>query len=93
MPQGLFDPQGHLTPAGLAALAGAPVGKAPADLAAHVAACPRCQDLMLAGTAGGAPVRRERREPPPAGRIWFVIGAAVLLLLFILIALHRLAGG
>jgi hypothetical protein len=90
MPEGLLDRQGHLTAAGLAALAAAPVGKGPADLAAHLASCGRCQERMLAGARGEAPARRERREPPPAWRIWAVLGAALLLLLSILMTIRSL---
>ena len=90
MPEGLLDSQGHLTPAGLAAIAAAPVGKGPADLAAHLASCPRCQERLLAGAMGEAPGRRERREPPPAWRIWAVLGAALVLLLSILITIRSL---
>ena len=90
MPEGPLDSQGHLTAGGLAAIASAPVGKGPADLAAHLASCPRCQERMLAGATGAAPGRRERREPPPAWRIWAVLGAALLLLLSILVTIRSL---
>jgi hypothetical protein len=91
MPEGLLDSQGHLTAAGLAAIATAPVGKGPTDLAAHVASCSRCQERMLAGAMGGASGPRERREPPPAWRIWAVLAAALLLLLSILVTLRKLS--
>jgi hypothetical protein len=91
MPEGLLDSQGHLTAAGLAVIAAAPVGRGPADLAAHLASCSRCQERMLASAMGLAPGRRERREPPPAWRIWAVLGAALLLLLSILMAIRKLS--
>jgi hypothetical protein len=73
----LLDARGCLTTAGLAALAGAPVGRAPSDLAAHLAGCPRCQQRMLSeGT--GARTPGPRREP----RLWLglAVGLAALLL-------------
>jgi hypothetical protein len=86
----LLDARGHLTEAGLSALAAAPPGRGPKELAAHLASCPRCQERMLAGTGVDLPARRERREPPPPWRIWAVLGAAVLLLLSILMTIRRL---
>lgn len=90
MPPSLVDRQGHLTPVGLAALASAPPGKAPKELAAHVASCASCQERILAGPAVGAPVRRERRPPPPPWRIWVVLGAGLLILLSLLVTIQRL---
>jgi len=45
---------------------------------------------MLAGASVGLPARRQRREPPPPWRIWAVLGAAVLLLLSILMTIRRM---
>ena len=73
-----------MTDSGIGALARATVGNAPADLAAHVASCVRCQERLLASGEGRAD-RRERKEPPPRWRIWVVLGAVVLLLLSILV--------
>ncbi len=87
MPPSLVDRQGHLTPAGLAALTSAPPGKAPKELAAHVASCASCQERILAGSAAGA---RERRPPPPPWRIWVVLGAGLLLLVSVLVTIQRL---
>jgi len=76
----LVDARGCLTPAGFAALSRAPIGRAPADLAAHVAGCPRCQERMLAGGAAArpAPAVRARRTP----RLWLglVLAFAALVL-------------
>ncbi|HEY7515003.1 MAG TPA: hypothetical protein VIC87_11020 [Vicinamibacteria bacterium] len=90
MAERYLDGEGHLSPAGFAALARSRAGQAPADVAVHVASCARCQDLALAGAATGSPVRRERREPPPPWRIGLVVAAIVLLLISILITIHRL---
>ena len=89
MPPVLTDAQGHLTPAGLAALASVTPGKAPAELAAHLASCPRCQDRMLAGALGSL-ARDKRRAPPPPWRIWVVLGAILLALLSVLATLQRM---
>ena len=89
----LRDMKGCLTQAGYRALAGAVAGKAPPELAAHVAGCGRCQDRMLTGQwAPGAPPRRERREPPPPWRVWIVAIAVVLLALVALVVGRQLAG-
>jgi len=86
----LLDARGHLTKAGLTALAAAPLGRGPKELATHLASCPGCQERMLAGASVGLPARRQRREPPPPWRIWAVLGAAVLLLLSILMTIRRM---
>ena len=81
----LVDGRGCLTPAGLAALSRAPVGRVPADLAAHVASCARCQERMLAGgTSSG--------RPSPAGsprkpRLWLGVALALAALLLAVAAL------
>lgn len=90
MPPVLVDRQGHLTPAGLAALRSAAPGKAPSELASHVASCGQCQERILAGATEGGPVRRERRTPPPPWRIWVVLGSGLLLLLAILVTIQRM---
>jgi len=79
----LRDFKGCLTAEGFRALAQAPPGQAPAELAAHLTGCARCQDRLLAGatTTGAPPPPRERRLPPPPWRLWVVVVAAVLLAL------------
>lgn len=89
MSASLFDAKGCLTPEGIAALAGAPVGQTPPDLAAHLASCVRCQERLLASGEGRAD-RRERKEPPPRWRVWVVVGTVVLLLLSILVTTRGL---
>jgi hypothetical protein len=58
----LLDARGCLTGEGLAALASAPVGKAPSEVARHLAGCTRCQDRLLAveRTADSAGGRAKR---------------------------------
>jgi hypothetical protein len=82
---GLVDARGCLTPAGFAALSRAPVGHAPADLAAHLAACSRCQERMLGGgsAARPAPASPTRRKP----RLWLGVTLAFVALLLALAAL------
>jgi len=81
----LVDARGCLTPAGFAALSRAPVGRAPAALAAHLAGCPRCQERMLAGggPARPAPAAPARRAP----RLWLGVALAFVALLLALGAL------
>jgi hypothetical protein len=82
------DGRGCLTEAGLAALAAAPPGQAPPELASHLAACPRCQQRLLAGP--GQP-RRPRRRPPPPWRILAVLGGLLLAALALLVLIRRLS--
>jgi hypothetical protein len=84
-----LDSRGHLTAAGIAALAAAPMGRAPEEVATHVAACAVCQDRVLAGSIEAASLRRERRAAPPAWRIWAVLGAILVALLSIVAVLQR----
>jgi hypothetical protein len=87
----LRDERGCLTGAGFAAVQSAPPGQAPAELAAHLSACGRCQERLLAGgRAALAP--RKRKEPPPPWRLAAILVAAVLLVLTILVTLQRLSG-
>ncbi len=75
-----------LTDGGLETLLRAPVGKAPAELAGHLAGCPTCQERLL---LRGSP-RGPRKTPPPPWRVWIVVGAALFLLISVLITLRRL---
>jgi hypothetical protein len=83
-----IDARGCLTDAGLETLLRAPVGQAPPELAAHLASCIRCQERLL---LRGAP-RGPRKTPPPPWRVWVVVGAAILMLISVLVTLRRLAG-
>ncbi|PYQ21692.1 MAG: hypothetical protein DMF81_14655 [Acidobacteria bacterium] len=79
-----FDARGCLTPAGFAALARAPAGRGPAELAAHLASCARCQEHMLASAVGGSAGGTPRRRRPP--RLWLGIGMAFVALLLAIAA-------
>jgi hypothetical protein len=81
--------QGCLTPADLDTLSKAVAGKAPPELAQHVATCPRCQDRMLAGARAELRARK-KAVAPPAWRIWAVLGAVLLLLVSVLVTIQRL---
>jgi hypothetical protein len=81
-----IDARGCLTDGGLDTLSRAPVGKAPAELAVHLAGCPKCQERML---LAGSP-RGPRKTPPPPWRVWIVVGAALFLLISVLLTLRRL---
>jgi hypothetical protein len=74
------DARGCLTPTGVRELGNATPGQAPADLALHVAACPRCQQRLLASDVGP-------RQPAPARKpmlgwaLAIVIGGLLVALL------------
>jgi hypothetical protein len=87
----LVDARGCLTPAGFAALARAPLGRAPAELAAHVSSCGRCQERLLAG--GASPRGSPASTPPRKPRVWLgvtLVFAALLLALVALVLASRL---
>jgi hypothetical protein len=77
-----LDARGCLTDQALAALASAPVGGAPPEVASHLARCARCQDRLL----------RSGREPgdgrPASSRAPFrnlaIVGALLLITLVML---------
>jgi hypothetical protein len=71
----LLDSRGCLTEQGLAALAQAPAGQAPPEVAAHLASCARCQDRFLG--AERAAGERSAREPRPFRNL-AVFGVALL---------------
>lgn len=85
----LRDLQGCLTAAGLETLSKAMPGKAPPELAQHVATCARCQDRMLAGARAELRARK-KAVAPPAWRIWAVLGAVLLLLISVLVTIQRM---
>jgi hypothetical protein len=78
---GLFDARGCLSEEGLAALRRAPVGQAPAELAAHLASCARCQDRLLVGERLEATEKKARPAP------WRNVTLVLLALLMTLVAL------
>jgi hypothetical protein len=87
----LFDAQGCLTPAAFAAIAAAPPGAAPAELAAHLAGCGRCQRRLLAKAMGEAPGRGPRRERPPLWRTVAAVVAAIVLVMVAMLMMQFLA--
>jgi hypothetical protein len=86
----LFDAQGCLTAEGFARLEASPPGRAPADLAAHLASCVRCQRRLLAASSP-AP-SSVRREPPPLWRTAIVVAACIVLVVIAMILMRNLAG-
>src|SRR5216683_1986747 len=67
MAAALFDADGCLSPRGFAQISAAPPGRAPAELAAHLAGCARCQRrLLVAALPSASP--SPRRAPPPLWR-------------------------
>ena len=88
----LQELNGCLTDAGLRAMERAPLGRAPAELAAHLGGCPRCQERLLAREAGRAPGEQLARKPPPLWRSFVVAGGVLLLCLAALPAARCLSG-
>jgi hypothetical protein len=84
---GWFDARGCLTTAGLARLKGSPPGRAPDELARHLAACPLCQARLLSESTPRAP--RQRRSP--FGLILLLLALLGLLLLSGLFVLRLVA--
>ncbi|PYQ22213.1 MAG: hypothetical protein DMF79_06430 [Acidobacteria bacterium] len=85
---GWLDARGCLTEAGFAAVSAAAVGQVPPELAGHLASCGRCQQRLL---GGGAERPAVKRKEPSLGRMLFVVAAAVLAILGLLLTLRYLA--
>jgi hypothetical protein len=79
MAAALFDAQGCLSPQGFAQISAAPPGQVPAELAAHLAGCMRCQRRLLAAALPSS--GSTRRERPPLWRT----GVAVLVCLLLVV--------
>ena len=80
----LLDGQGCVNEAGFRALEESPPGRGPAEVAAHVAACPRCQQRLLAGAAGRLGAPPPARTAPPVGRSLALAGATLAAILLAL---------
>jgi len=92
---GLLDARGCLTGAGLTALAASPPGLGPAEAAAHLAACARCQRrfLALAGEqAGGISAVPGTATAPPMWRTVLIVVAALLVVMTAVFAGRTLLG-
>ena len=91
----LQDRGGCLTEAGLLALRTAAAGQAPPALAAHLAACARCQQRVLAVDAprGKSARRTSRPVVPSLGRTFFLVILLVAAVAAMLATLRHLAGG
>ncbi len=87
----LLDAQGCLTEAGMHAILAAPPGRGPEALAAHLAACGRCQDRVLAagvpGSRAGAP---RPHVAPPLGRMLLLVALILVSMLLFFVSLRRL---
>jgi len=92
----LFDGQGCLTAAGLAAFQRAAPGRAPKEVAAHVGGCGRCQQRLLSslrepGRTPSAP--SSRRTSSGSRLVWMAIlaiGALFVLLAGLIAAMRHL---
>jgi hypothetical protein len=78
------DSRGCLTNEGLDALAGAPVGQAPPEAAAHLARCTRCQERLLQ-RGREATARGKRGEARPFRNL--AVFATVLLVMLLMLGI------
>lgn len=81
---------GCLTDAGLRVVAEALPGRAPAELAAHLAGCTRCQRRLL-GVDRAAPAAPARPAPSP-GRLAILLLGVLLALAAVLWSARLLVG-
>jgi len=79
----LFDARGCLTGEGLAEVTGSPVGQAPAEAAAHLVSCARCQDRLLGAERKAAPADRSKAAGRPFRNL-ALVGVALLATLLLL---------
>jgi hypothetical protein len=89
MPAALTDAKGCLSEAGLRAFRSAPPGRAPAELAAHVAGCARCQERVLAADEGLAGPGK-RKQPPPLWRVFALFFGGLLLAVVLFLWTRRI---
>ncbi|HEV7498445.1 MAG TPA: hypothetical protein VGQ33_00520 [Vicinamibacteria bacterium] len=86
-----LDARGCLTAVGFARIAAAPTGRAPTELAAHLASCGRCQRRLLASASSlPAGASAGRRTPPPVWRAPLVVIGVLLILLAAMAMLRHL---
>jgi hypothetical protein len=78
----LFDAEGCLSPQGFAQISAAPPGRAPAELAAHLAGCVRCQRRLLVAAMPSSSSPRRQRPP-----LWRTGVAVVVCLLLVMAAM------
>jgi hypothetical protein len=83
----LTDARGCLTDEGFAALARSRPGEAPAELAAHLAGCARCQDRVLKSAAGADAARRPRGGERSARHRWGQLARVIGVLLIAIVGL------
>ena len=88
MAAALFDAEGCLTPRGFAQISAAPPGRAPAELAAHLAGCARCQRRLLVAAMPSRP--SPRRQRPPLWRTGVVVVVCLLLVMMAMVLTHVL---
>ena len=91
----LLDGRGCLTEAGFVALDAAPPGRGPADAAAHLAGCGRCQRRFLARGGkenAGISAVPGRKVAPPLWRTVAVLFAVLALVAVAMIGIRLLAG-
>ena len=90
----LLDGRGCLTGAGFVALDAAPPGRGPAEAAAHLAGCSRCQRRFLARGGkeiAGISATPRRAVAPPRWRMPVLFALVVMVVVTALIGVRWLA--
>lgn len=85
-------PRECLTDDEIAALAAAPPGAAPGELAQHLAMCERCQSRALFGAARKTGLKRQPPALPSLGRALALLATVILATAVLFWTLRRLAG-
>jgi hypothetical protein len=88
----LVDASGCLTEAGIAAVTTAAPGQTPPELAAHLGACGRCQERLLAGGLPRPPRKAVPSAPPARGGILRLQGFVLVSILFFFWTLRKMIG-
>jgi hypothetical protein len=87
----LLDASGCLTEAGVAAVKSATPGRISPEVAAHLAACGRCQERILSGGVPRPP-RKPMPDFPSVGRAFLVLALILFAALFFFWTLRQLTG-
>lgn len=78
-----FDARGCLSTEGVSALRATPPGAAPAELAGHLASCPRCQQRLLSLES----VPRKGRRSADLGKAWRTLTILAFVVLLMLLGM------
>ncbi len=88
----LLDASGCLSEAGITAVTTAVPGQIAPEVAAHLAACARCQERVLSGGAPRPARKAAAPAPPSLGRVAVLMGLVILSIAVFYWTLRRLLG-